>query len=108
MDLAGAAVQQARGYIAGMVFWAVVQLAILFIQPGQMMLILALSVLAGVGVSIAHVLPDAIFPDVIEWLTNPHHPSLARHAPYPGLLLQDVGLPACSQHTDVNAGRHMH
>jgi GPH family glycoside/pentoside/hexuronide:cation symporter len=28
---------------------------------------LALAVLAGISVSTAHVLPDAIFPDVIEW-----------------------------------------
>lgn len=54
-------------YIGGMAFWAVVQAAIIFIHPGQMTLILALSVLAGIGVSTAHVLPDAIFPDVIEW-----------------------------------------
>jgi GPH family glycoside/pentoside/hexuronide:cation symporter len=54
-------------YVVGMAFWAVVQLSIVFIQPGQMTLILALSVLAGIGVSTAHVLPDAIFPDVIEW-----------------------------------------
>jgi GPH family glycoside/pentoside/hexuronide:cation symporter len=54
-------------YIGGMAFWAVVQLAIIFIQPGQITLILALAALAGIGVSTAHVLPDAIFPDVIEW-----------------------------------------
>lgn len=54
-------------YIAGMAFWAVVQLAIIFIQPGQVTFVLALAALAGIGVSTAHVLPDAIFPDVIEW-----------------------------------------
>lgn len=54
-------------YIAGMAFWAVVQLLIFSIQPGQIQYVLALSVLAGISVSSAHVLPDAIFPDVIEW-----------------------------------------
>ncbi len=54
-------------YIAGMAFWAVVQLAIILIQPGQTSLVLALAVFAGIGVSTAHVLPEAIFPDVIEW-----------------------------------------
>jgi len=54
-------------YIIGMSFWAVVQLLVYSIQPGQIQLILFLSVLAGLGVSTAHVLPDAIFPDVIEW-----------------------------------------
>jgi len=54
-------------YIYGMSFWAVVQMLIIFIQPGQMGLILILTVLAGISISTAHVLPEAIFPDVIEW-----------------------------------------
>ncbi|MFP3853901.1 MAG: MFS transporter [Anaerolineales bacterium] len=54
-------------YILGMTFWAFVQLAIITLQPGQIGLILVLAVLAGISVSTAHVLPDAIFPDVIEW-----------------------------------------
>lgn len=54
-------------YMIGMSFWAVVQLSLIFVQPGQVSLILGLSVLAGLSVSTAHVLPDAIFPDVIEW-----------------------------------------
>lgn len=56
-----------RAYIIGMTFWAVVQLLIYSIQPGQITYILVLAVLAGISVSTAHVLPDAIFPDVIEW-----------------------------------------
>jgi GPH family glycoside/pentoside/hexuronide:cation symporter len=54
-------------YIIGMSFWAVVQLLIFTIQPGQVGLILGLAVMAGLSVSTAHILPDAIFPDVIEW-----------------------------------------
>jgi len=54
-------------YVIGMSFWAVVQLLIFTIQPGQITYILVLSVLAGISVSTAHVLPDALFPDVIEW-----------------------------------------
>jgi GPH family glycoside/pentoside/hexuronide:cation symporter len=54
-------------YIIGISFWAVVQLLIFTIQPGQVTYILVLSVLAGISVSTAHVLPDALFPDVIEW-----------------------------------------
>ena len=54
-------------YIIGMSFWAVVQMLIFLVQPGQTGLILGLAVLAGLSVSTAHVLPDAIFPDVIEW-----------------------------------------
>jgi len=54
-------------YIIGMVFWAGVQLAIFSVRPGQITLVLWMSFLAGLSVSAAHVLPDAIFPDVIEW-----------------------------------------
>lgn len=54
-------------YMVGMIFWAIVQLVIFAIQPGQVTLVLAMSVLAGISVSSAHLLPDSIFPDVIEW-----------------------------------------
>jgi GPH family glycoside/pentoside/hexuronide:cation symporter len=54
-------------YIIGMAFWAVVQLLIFSVQPGQVTTILILAFLAGISVSNAHVLPDSIFPDVIEW-----------------------------------------
>ncbi len=54
-------------YIVGMSFWAIVQLLIFSIQPGQIIYCLILSVMAGISVSTAHVLPDAIFPDSIEW-----------------------------------------
>jgi GPH family glycoside/pentoside/hexuronide:cation symporter len=56
-----------EAYIIGMCFWAVVQTLLFLVQPGQVNLVLFLSVLAGLSVSTAHVLPDAIFPDVIEW-----------------------------------------
>ncbi|HEU0293219.1 MAG TPA: glycoside-pentoside-hexuronide (GPH):cation symporter [Anaerolineales bacterium] len=56
-----------NAYIFGMAFWAVVQLLIFSIQPGQINYVLVLAVLAGISVSSAHVLPDAMFPDVIEW-----------------------------------------
>ena len=54
-------------YIIGMVFWAVVQIGIYLVQPGQITLVLWMAFLAGLSVSAAHVLPDAMFPDVIEW-----------------------------------------
>jgi GPH family glycoside/pentoside/hexuronide:cation symporter len=54
-------------YIIGMSFWAVVQLLIFTIQPGQITYVLILAVMAGISVSTAHVMPDSIFPDVIEW-----------------------------------------
>jgi glycoside/pentoside/hexuronide:cation symporter, GPH family len=54
-------------YMIGMVFWAGVQIAIYLVQPGQISLVLLMAFLAGLSVSAAHVLPDAMFPDVIEW-----------------------------------------
>lgn len=56
-----------NAYMIGMSFWVVVQLFIFSLQPGEINQIIVLSVLAGLSVSTAHVLPDAIFPDVIEW-----------------------------------------
>ncbi len=54
-------------YIIGMFFWIVVQSFLLFIQPGDITLILIFSFLAGLSVSTAHVMPEALFPDVIDW-----------------------------------------
>jgi glycoside/pentoside/hexuronide:cation symporter, GPH family len=56
-----------KAYIFGMLFWMVVQTLIIIVKPGQTIFILVLTVLAGISISTAHVLPDAIFPDVIEW-----------------------------------------
>ncbi len=56
-----------NAFIIGMAAWGVVQLAIFLAQPGQTGLILGLTVLGGICVSAGHVLPDAIFPDVVEW-----------------------------------------
>jgi len=54
-------------YISGMGFWAIVLCSGIFIQPDQVGFVMVLAVLSGLGASTAHVLPDAIFPDVIEW-----------------------------------------
>ena len=55
-------------YIAGISFWAVVQLALITLGPASPMpLLMFLCVLAGIGVSAAHVLPWSILPDAIEW-----------------------------------------
>jgi GPH family glycoside/pentoside/hexuronide:cation symporter len=50
-----------------MVFWAGVQIGIFLVHPGQITLVLWMAFLAGLSVSAAHILPDAMFPDVIEW-----------------------------------------
>jgi GPH family glycoside/pentoside/hexuronide:cation symporter len=54
-------------YIIGMTFWIVVQAFLLFIKQGDITLILVFSFLAGLSVSTAHVMPEALFPDVIDW-----------------------------------------
>ncbi|MEW5939950.1 MAG: MFS transporter, partial [Chloroflexota bacterium] len=54
-------------YIAGMIFWAAVQFSILAIQPGQILPLMIVAALAGIGISAAYILPDAMFADIIEW-----------------------------------------
>ena len=55
-------------YIAGMAFLAVVLLVLVSLTPATpLSLILMLSVLAGIGISAAHVIPWAIIPDAIEY-----------------------------------------
>jgi GPH family glycoside/pentoside/hexuronide:cation symporter len=54
-------------YIIGMILWVVIQLIIFSVRPGQVNLSLWMGLLAGISVSAAHILPDAMFPDVIEW-----------------------------------------
>jgi GPH family glycoside/pentoside/hexuronide:cation symporter len=55
-------------YIAGIAFLAVVLLALASLGPSSSLtLILILCVLAGIGVSAAHVIPWSILPDAIEY-----------------------------------------
>ena len=54
-------------YLGGMTFWVINQILILTVQPGEVTKMLALSFLLGIGLSSAYVLPDSMFPDIIEW-----------------------------------------
>ena len=55
-------------YAIGVAFWAVVQLALISVDPSVSLSVIAiLCVMAGVGVGAAHVLPWSILPDAIEW-----------------------------------------
>jgi GPH family glycoside/pentoside/hexuronide:cation symporter len=57
-----------RAYVGGIAFWAVVQVALIALGPSTGLgIILGLCVLAGIGVSAAHVLPWAMIPDAVEW-----------------------------------------
>jgi GPH family glycoside/pentoside/hexuronide:cation symporter len=55
-------------YILGIAFWAGVQLVLVSLTASDGLgLLLTLCVLAGIGVSAAHVLPWSMIPDAIEW-----------------------------------------
>jgi len=55
-------------YVYGVAFWAVAQILLITVGPMVSMPVLVLlCVMAGIGVSAAHVLPWAILPDAIEW-----------------------------------------
>ncbi|UCH09702.1 MAG: MFS transporter, partial [Fidelibacterota bacterium] len=57
-----------RAYVGGIAFWAVVQIALISLNPATgLNILLVLCVLAGIGVAAAHVLPWAILPDTVEW-----------------------------------------
>lgn len=56
-----------EAYAMGMAFWVFVTFLMYTIQPGQTAYLLAVAALAGIGVSAAYTLPDAMFADVIEW-----------------------------------------
>ena len=57
-----------QAYIGGIAFWGFVQLLMITLNPGtDMFFILFLCVMAGIGISAAHVLPWSILPDAVEW-----------------------------------------
>jgi GPH family glycoside/pentoside/hexuronide:cation symporter len=54
-------------YVYGILFFVLVEVFIYQVQPGQMNKLLILGALSGIGLSAAYILPDSIFPDIIEW-----------------------------------------
>jgi GPH family glycoside/pentoside/hexuronide:cation symporter len=56
-----------EAYMIGMIFWVTVQLLVFTLAPGDVPYLLMIAALAGIGVSAAYILPDSIFPDIIEW-----------------------------------------
>ena len=54
-------------YVFGILFFVFVEILIFFIQPGQMSRLIVLGAFSGIGISAAYILPDSIFPDIIEW-----------------------------------------
>ena len=53
-------------YLMGVSLWLVAQVGLLLVQPGQVLLMYALYMLAGVGVSTAYLIPWSMLPDVVD------------------------------------------
>jgi GPH family glycoside/pentoside/hexuronide:cation symporter len=53
-------------YFLGMTFWIIAAAGLFFLQPGQLVLMYVMAVMAGVGVSTAYLVPWSMIPDVIE------------------------------------------
>jgi GPH family glycoside/pentoside/hexuronide:cation symporter len=53
-------------YLLGMGLWLIAQGGLFLVQPGETPLMLVLAILAGMGVSVAYLIPWAMIPDVID------------------------------------------
>jgi GPH family glycoside/pentoside/hexuronide:cation symporter len=53
-------------YFMGMSLWIIAQAGLFLVQPGQIVLMYLLAVMAGFGVSTAYLIPWSMLPDVIE------------------------------------------
>ena len=54
-------------YIIGLGLWMIVEALVLTVQPGQYTYMLILCVVVGFFTSNAHIVPEAMYPDVIDW-----------------------------------------
>lgn len=55
-----------RVFYLGIPIWMAVQIGLWFVQPGQITLVIVLSIVAGVGVSLGFLIPWSLMPDVID------------------------------------------
>ncbi|MEH2385653.1 MAG: MFS transporter [Nostoc sp.] len=53
-------------YFLGMSLWIIAAAGLFFLQPGQIVLMYLMAIMAGVGVSTAYLIPWSMIPDVIE------------------------------------------
>ncbi|MBE8968164.1 MFS transporter [Nostocales cyanobacterium LEGE 12452] len=53
-------------YFLGMTLWIIAAAGLFFLQPGQIVLMYVMAVMAGIGVSTAYLIPWSMIPDVIE------------------------------------------
>ncbi len=56
-----------KTFIIGLALWILVEALVLTVQPGQYTYMLIICVVVGFFTSNAHVIPEAMFPDVIDW-----------------------------------------
>ncbi len=54
-------------YFWGMGFWLVAQAGLVFLPAGAGAALFVLGAVAGLGISVAYLIPNAMLPDVIEW-----------------------------------------
>ncbi len=68
MDGVSKKLDKRKAYALGISFWAIAQLLLMSLNAGSSTIwVMALCVIAGIGVSAAHVLPWAMIPDAIEY-----------------------------------------
>ena len=53
-------------YYLGMIIWIIAQAALFLIQPGQITLLYIAAIMAGIGVSVAYLIPWSMIPDVVD------------------------------------------
>ncbi|MCB0012964.1 MAG: MFS transporter [Anaerolineales bacterium] len=81
-----------HAYFAGISIWILVEVALYFVQPGQMTLLIVLAVLAGAGASVAYLIPWSMLPDVVD--VDELNTGLRREGVYYGffVFLQKLGI----------------
>jgi len=56
-----------KAYMVGIILWMIIEALVLTIKQGQVTYMMTIAVFVGFFTSNAHVLPEAMFPDVIDW-----------------------------------------
>ncbi len=56
-----------HAYMAAVILWTLILMSLIFVPPMHLGLAMIVAVLMSFSYSAAHMLPDAIFPDVIDW-----------------------------------------
>ena len=54
-------------YFIGMSFWLIAQAGLMFLQPGAAAILFIMAFVAGFGISVCYLIPNAMLPDVVEY-----------------------------------------